>query len=315
MAGLIATRLGVVLLTLLIVSGVVFVATEMLPGDAVEIMLGQNATPEAVAGLRAAMHLDQPAVIRYLLWLKGLLAGDLGKSVVNGVPVVTLISGRLGSSLALAGLTALVAVPVSLLLGITAAMWRGTLHDRIVGFLTIAVVSVPEFLVATIAVMVFAVQLRWLPAISSINNAHSFTALLRAFAMPMITLSFVVSAQMIRMTRAAVIDTLRSPYVEMAVLKGIGPGRIVLHHALPTAVGPIANAVALSLSYLLGGVIVVEAIFNYPGVAKLMVDAVSTRDMPLIQACSMIFSTGYLLLVLVADVLGIVFNPRLLHAS
>jgi len=311
MKRLIANRFGTMVLTLLIVSIAVFAATEMLPGDVAEIVLGQSATPEAVKGLREAMNLDQPAIVRYLVWLKNLALGDLGKSLTNGVPVASLIGERLGNSLVLAGCAALISVPVSLLLGITAAIWLDSLYDRIVGVLTISAVSVPEFLVATVAVMVFAVQLRWLPALSSLNNVHSVTDLLRVFAMPVMTLSFVISAQMIRMTRAAVIEALRSPYIEMAVLKGVHPSSIVLQHALPNTVGPVANAVALSLSYLLGGVIIVETIFNYPGVAKLMVDAVSTRDMPLIQACAMIFSFSYLLLVMIADMLAILFNPRL----
>ncbi|NGO50827.1 ABC transporter permease [Allomesorhizobium camelthorni] len=313
MSRLIAARLGVMLLTLLIVSLAVFVATEMLPGDVAEIVLGQSATPEAVAGLREAMNLDRPAPVRYLLWLGGLLTGDPGVSLVNNIPVATLIGGRLGNSLLLAGVTAAFSVPIALTLGITAAMWRGRLYDRIVSFVTICVVSVPEFMVATLAVMIFAVQLRWLPALSFANDVQSLGELLRVFAMPVISLSFVISAQMIRMTRAAVIDTLQSPYVEMAVLKGAGQTRAVLAHALPNAIGPIANAVALSLSYLLGGVIIVETIFNYPGIAKLMVDGVATRDMPLIQTCAMIFCFSYLVLVTTADICAIVSNPRLRH--
>ena len=213
----------------------------------------------------------------------------------------------------MASVTAAFPVPIALTLGITAAMWRGTLCDRIISFFTISVVSVPEFLVATLAVLLFAVHLRRLPALSFANDVSSLGELLRVFAMPVISLSFVVSAQMIRMTRAAVIDTLASPYVEMAKLKGAGTRRLVLSHALPNAIGPIANAVALSLSYLLGGVIIIETIFNYPGLAKLMVDGVATRDMPLIQACAMIFCTAFLILVTLADVTAIVSNPRLRH--
>jgi peptide/nickel transport system permease protein len=308
---LVANRIGVMLVTMLFVSMIVFATTEMLPGDVAEIVLGQNATPEAVKGLRQAMNLDEPAVLRYLSWLKNLMVGDLGQSLVNNIPISDMLGARLGNSLLLAGFTALVSVPIALLLGTTAAIWRGTPYDYIVGALTISVVSVPEFLVATVAVLVFSVHLHWLPALSSLNNIHSITDLLRVFAMPVMVLSFVISAQMIRMTRAVVIEALRSPYIEMATLKGVSPTGIVLKHALPNTVGPVANAVALSLSYLLGGVIIVETIFNYPGVAKLMVDAVSTRDMPLIQACAMIFSFSYLMLVTIADILAIIFNPRL----
>jgi peptide/nickel transport system permease protein len=313
MTRLIGARLAVMLATLLFISLVVFTITELLPGDVAQIMLGQAATPEAVAGLREALNLDQPAPVRYLHWLGGLLTGDPGISLVNNMPVATLIGSRLGNSLLLASVTAAFSVPIALTLGITAAMWRGTLYDRIVSFFTISVVSVPEFLVATLAVLLFAVHLRWLPALSFANDVSSLGELLRVFAMPVISLSFVVSAQMIRMTRAAVIDTLTMPYVEMAKLKGAGTRRLVLSHALPNAIGPIANAVALSLSYLLGGVIIIETIFNYPGLAKLMVDGVATRDMPLIQACAMIFCTAFLILVTLADITAIVSNPRLRH--
>jgi peptide/nickel transport system permease protein len=313
MLRLVAARLGIMLLTLLFISLAVFAITEMLPGDVAQIVLGQSATPEAVAGLRKAMHLDRPAPIRYLIWLGGLLRGDPGVSLVNSIPVATLIGGRLGNSLLLAGVTALFAVPAALTLGVTAAMWRGSVYDRAVSFFAISVVSVPEFLVATLAVLIFSVHLRWLPALSFANDVSSLGELLRVFAMPVISLSFVISAQMIRMTRAAVIDTLSSPYVEMAALKGARRTRIVLVHALPNAIGPIANAVALSLSYLLGGVIIVETIFNYPGLAKLMVDGVATRDMPLIQAGSMIFCLAFLILVTLADVVAILSNPKLRH--
>ena len=310
---LILGRIGVAVVTLLIVSLIVFAATEMLPGDVVEILLGQAATPEAVAGLREAMNLDQPAIVRFAGWLGGLLHGDLGHSYANRMAVADLIGGRLANTLKLAALTTAFSVPIALLLGITTAIWRGSLFDRAVSSIVVAVISVPEFLVATLAVLVFAVWLDWLPALSFGGDTSDIWAVLRAYAMPVITLSFVVSAQMIRMTRAAVIETLKAPYVEMAFLKGASRSRMVLRHALPNAIGPIINAMALSLSYLLGGVIIVETIFNYPGIAKLMVDAVSTRDLPLIQGCAMIFCLGYLTLITIADVVAILANPRLRH--
>ncbi len=308
---LVIQRLGIALLTLIIVSFAVFFATELLPGDVAEILLGQAATPEAVAGLRSAMGLDEPAFSRFIGWLVGLAGGDLGTSYVNNTEVVDLLSGRLSNSLRLAGVTTLVSVPIALSLGIGAAMWRGSLFDRVVTVLTISVISVPEFMVATLAVLIFAVWLDWLPALSYGVDTSSLGAMLKAYAMPVSTLSFVISAQMIRMTRAAVIETINTPYVEMALLKGASRKRMVLVHALPNALGPIANAVALSLSYLVGGVIIVETIFNYPGVAKLMVDAVSTRDLPLIQSCAMIFCVSYLLLITLADLIAILSNPRL----
>ncbi|MBB5551281.1 ABC transporter permease [Rhizobium sp. MC63] len=308
---LIASRLLIAVVTLIIVSFAVFFATTMLPGDTASILLGQAATPEAVEGLRKAMHLDQPAFLRFVYWMMGLLSGDLGTSYANDMPIADLIGGRFANSMKLAGITALFAVPIALTLGITAAMMRGTLYDRAVTVLTIGVISVPEFMIATSAVLFFAVYLQWLPAISLTNEAKTFTDMLRVYAMPVITLTFGVSAQMIRMTRAAVIETLNTPYAEMALLKGASRSRIVLKHALPNALGPIVNAVALSLSYLLGGVIIVETIFNYPGIAKLMVDAVATRDLPLVQTCAMVFCVGYLILITLADIVAILSNPRL----
>lgn len=308
---LVMSRLLITAITLVIVSFAVFFATMMLPGDTATILLGQAATPEAVAGLRTAMHLDEPAIIRFIRWFEGLLTGDLGTSYANDMPIADLVAGRFINTLKLAGVTALFSVPIALTLGITAATMRGSLYDRIVTVVTIGVISVPEFMVATSAVLLFAVYLKWLPALSFANEVHSITDLLRVYAMPVVTLTFVVSAQMIRMTRAAVVETLTTPYVEMALLKGASRKRIVLKHALPNALGPIVNAVALSLSYLLGGVIIVETIFNYPGIAKLMVDAVATRDLPLIQSCAMIFCVGYLILITLADILAILSNPRL----
>ncbi|MBB4953680.1 peptide/nickel transport system permease protein [Agrobacterium vitis] len=308
---LVLNRLAIAVVTLVIVSLTVFIATTLLPGDTATMLLGQAATPEAVAGLRKAMHLDEPAVWRFLQWVAGMAHGDLGISYANNLPITQLISDRFANSMKLAGITTLVAVPLALTLGITSAMMRGSLYDRIVTVLTIGVISVPEFMIATSAVLVFAVYLKWLPALSFANEVHSFEGFVRVYAMPVLTLTFGVSAQMIRMTRAAVIETLNTPYVEMALLKGASRRRIVLRHALPNALGPIVNAMALSLSYLLGGVIIVETIFNYPGIAKLMVDAVSTRDLPLIQSCAMIFCLGYLALITAADIIAILSNPRL----
>ena len=308
---LVIGRLGIGVLTLLIVSLVVFVLTSLLPGDAAQEQLGQEATPEALAALRARLGLDQPVHLRYLSWLGGLVTGNPGVSLVNGMAVDDLIASRLPNTLKLAAATALIAVPLALAIGILSAMYRGSIFDRYTNMLAVFLVSVPEFLIATIAVLIFAVKLGWLSALSRSVEVDSFLQLLSVYAMPVLTLCCVLVAQMARMTRAAVIDQLSAPYVEMALLKGARPVRVVLRHALPNAIGPIANAVALSLSYLLGGVVIVETIFNYPGIATLMVNAVVTRDMPLVQACVMLFSLGFLLLVLIADIIAIVSNPRL----
>jgi len=313
LAAIVLARVAVGLVTLVVVSAIIFAITSLLPGDAAQAVLGQAATPEAVAALRAKYGLDQHAVLRYLSWLAGLATGDLGRSYTADLPVAELIAGRLPKSLLLAATTAAVSVPIALTIGIASAMWRGGLLDRALNLATLSMVAVPEFLVATIAVLVFAVKLGWLSALSNAQDIASPVQFLRAYAMPVLTLCFVIIAQMARMTRAAVIDQLSASYVEMAVLKGAAPTRVALRHALPNAIGPIANAVALSVSYLLGGVVIVEAIFSYPGIATLMVDAVTNRDMPIVQGCAMIFCAGYLLLVLVADLIAIAANPRLRH--
>lgn len=308
---LIARRIGSAVIILLLVSVVVFTISNMLPTDAAEAKLGQSATLELLAALRTELGLDKPAHIRYLNWLSGLFTGDLGQSLANDVPVSELIASRLPKSLVLAAVTAAVSVPLALLIGILSAMYAGTRLDRGLNVVTLSMVAMPEFLVATIAVLVFAVNLHWFSALSSAPPDATIGQFLRAYAMPVMTLCLVIVAQMSRMTRAAVIDQLNQPYIEMALLKGAPPTRVVLRHALPNAIGPIANAVALSLSHLLGGVIIVEVIFSYHGVASLMVDAVTNRDMALLQACVMIFCFAYLVLVLIADTCGIIFNPKL----
>lgn len=308
---LIGKRFASSLLTLLLVSLVVFTIAQLLPGDAAQEALGQSATAEQVAALRHEMGLDRPAHERYASWLSGMVSGDPGQSLVANLPVSEVISSRLPNSLLLAALSALVAVPVALAIGIGSAMNRGGKLDRALNISTLSMVAVPEFLVATLAVLIFSVKLRWLPSIALVADDMSWGDYLRGAAMPILCLSIVVIAQMARMTRAAVIDQMDRPYVEMAVLKGVAPVRVVLRHIMPNAVAPIVNAMALSLSYLLGGAIIVETIFNYPGLASLMVNAVTSRDMPLLQACAMIFCAAYLILMLIADVTAILANPRL----
>ena len=307
---LIARRAGAGILTLLIVSAVVFFITSLLPGDAAQMILGQNATPETVAALRAQLGLDQPLLLRYFSWLGGMLQGDFGTSFASHLPVMQLVAQRIPATFELAAITTLICVPLALLIGITAAMTRGSLLDRVLVIGTMATVAVPEFLVATVAVLIFAVKLHWVSAMSFGSPNMDLVSYLKAYALPVLTLCCVLVAQMARMTRAAIINQLDSPYLEMALLKGVSPLRAVLRHALPNAVGPIANAISLSLSYLFGGVIIIETIFSYPGLASQLVDAVSNRDLPVVQFCVMLFAGCYLLLLLLADVLTIAFNPK-----
>lgn len=312
-AQLIVKRIGLAFLTLLLVSAVIFTISGLLPGDAAQEVLGQSATPEQVAALRQEMGLDKPGPIRYFRWLGGLTTGDPGHSMVANKPVADIISERLPNTLILAALTTLVAVPLAFLIGISSAIARGRKLDRWLNVLTLSMVALPEFLVATIAVLVFAVKLLWLPSIALIPEDPTLGEFLRAYAMPVIVLGVGVIAQLGRMIRAAIIAELDRPYVEMARLKGVQPTRLIFRHVLPNAIGPIVNAMALSLSYLFGGAIIVETIFSYPGLASLMVNAVTSRDMPLLQACAMIFCATYLLLVLIADTVAILANPRLRH--
>lgn len=304
-------RLGLGVITLWVVSLLVFAGTEILPGDVAEAILGQSATPEAVAAIRAELNLDRPAVVRYFEWLGNFLRGDLGMSLSAEMPITDLISDRLRNTLMLAGLTAAFSIPLALAMGLAAAMFPGGRVDRLVTVSTLFLLSVPEFFIAATLVLIFAVHLKWLPAITYVTEQESPWLLVKSLALPILTLTTSVVAHMARMTRAAVINVMTSPYIEMAILKGVPRARIVLRHALRNAVGPVVNVVALNLAYLVSGVVIVETVFAYPGLAKLMVDAVSRRDMPLVQACAMIFCTAYILLILVADVLAILANPRL----
>ncbi|MEW6267628.1 MAG: ABC transporter permease [Thermodesulfobacteriota bacterium] len=313
MIRLIVKRLAVSIVTLWVVTIMVFAGTELLPGDVAEAILGQSATPETVAGLRGQLGLDRPAQVRYLTWLRGFVSGDLGVSLASGVPITKLIKERLGNTLFLAAVTAVMAVPIAILLGLLAAMFPGSLFDRAVSVLTLCLVAIPEFLSGSILVLIFAVYLGWLPAIAYITEFRSVGQLLSSLAMPILTLSFSITAQMARMTRATVLNIMDSSYIEMALLKGVSRGRIIFRHSIINVIGPIANVVALNLTFLVGGVVIVETIFAFPGLAKLIVDAVSTRDFPVVQSCAMVFCAAYILFMLIADIVAIVSNPKLWH--
>ena len=314
----ILSRLGLSVVTLWVVSVLIFVMTNLLPGDIAQIMLGQTATPENTAALRAKLGLDKPAHIQYFVWLGNIALGDLGISKAGlgaglGTPIVEMLGPRVINTLRLTAMVSVVAIPISLFLGLIAAMHPGTRLDRMVTFSTLSLISVPEFLVATFLVLIFAVHLGWLPSVVFLRGGESGWLLIKTLAMPILTLIIVVSSQIIRMTRATVLNVMSSPYIEMAILKGVPRKKIILRHALLNAIGPIVNVIALNLAWLVGGVVVVEQIFSYPGLAKLMVEAVLLRDLPLVQACAMIFCTTYIVLIFVADMASILSNPRLRH--
>jgi peptide/nickel transport system permease protein len=313
MMRMVLQRLGIGIATLFVVSVIVFLITSILPGDVASIILGQSATPETLAALRAELGMDQPGYVRYFSWLGNMVSGDLGISKAGGATISSLIDSRIWNTLMMAGLVSLISIPISITLGLWAAMHPGTKLDRIVTFGTLSTISVPEFFIATIMVLIFAVKLKWLPATLYLTGNESWIELLKAMAMPLITLVIVVSAQMIRMTRAGILNVMSSPYIEMAILKGVPRKRIILRHALYNAIGPIVNVIALNLAYLVSGVVIVETIFSYPGLAKLMIDGVQTRDLPLVQACAMIFCAVYVVLILLADIASILSNPRLRH--
>lgn len=310
---LVAQRLALGLGTLLVVSVLIFAGTELLPGDLAEAILGQAATPQAVANIRAELGLDRPAVVRYVEWLTGFLHGDLGMSLANRQPVATMIAGRLMNTLFLAACAAIVAVPISVGLGILAARYRESWLDKGISVITLAAISMPEFFIGYMLIFVFAVKLFWAPSIASIYAGMSLAQTLSAIALPVATLALVVLAHMMRMTRAAIINVMSSPYIEMAELKGLSRSRIILRHALPNALAPIINVIVLNLAFLVVGVVVVEVVFVYPGMGQLMVDHVAKRDVPVVQACGMIFAATYILLNMTADILSILANPRLRH--
>lgn len=305
-------RLALGLLSLLIVSIIIFTAVSMLPGDFASAVLGRSATPETVAAFQQKLGLDQPWPLRYVHWLGGALLGDFGNSFTSR-PVSAVIGSRLVNTLALAAATAVIAVPLAVSLGIVCARYRNRPIDRFLSAITLASISLPEFFIAYVVMMFLAARLHIFPTLSSIRPGMDFGEHLYRMALPVLTLLFVTLAHMMRNTRAALITVMSHPYIEMARLKGEPEMRIVLRHALPNAIGPIASVVAINLAYLIAGVVVVEVVFVYPGIGQTMVDAVRNRDVPVVQACALIFAATYIVLNLVADIISIVSNPRLLH--
>lgn len=305
-------RIALGFLSLLIVSLVIFAAVNLLPGDFANAILGRSATPETVAALRDQLGLNLPWYHRYLSWLLRALVGDFGQSF-SSRPVSQIIVPRLINTLHLAALTALIAVPLAVMLGTLAALYRNRFLDRLLSASSLASISVPEFFFAYILMLIFAIKLHWLPSLSSIRPTMHVGEQLLRMILPILTLTFVILAHMMRNTRASIISVMSRPFIEMAQLKGESAIRVVVRHALPNVIGPIASVIALNLAYLVAGVVVIEVVFVYPGIGQTMVDAVRNRDVPVIQACALIFSVTYIALNLIADIIAIVSNPRLLH--
>ena len=311
LASMITKRIVFGVLTLLAISLLIFVGVEALPGDLAEAVLGQNATPETVQAFRTELKLDLPPHVRYFAWIGDFVHGELGNSLTNGRPIADVIGWRFANSLFLAATAALFAIPLAIFLGLLAAIYRDSWFDKLISITTLAAVSLPEFFVAYILIAVFSVQIFLFPSISAINEQMSFLQKIHAIFLPCLTLSMVVVGHMMRMTRAAIINVLSSPFIEMAELKGISRRRIIIKHALPNALSPIINVVVLNLAYLVVGVVVVEVVFVYPGLGQLLVDAVSKRDLPVVQASGLIFASTYVVLNLTADILSMLSNPKL----
>ncbi len=312
-AKLIAQRIALGILLLLAVSVLIFAGTQILPGDVAQSILGQSATPTALENLRRDLGLDQPAYVRYFTWLGGVLTGDLGTALTTRQDIATTLMPRLWNTLFLAFWAAVVSVPLAIILGLLAVRYRNGPIDKLISGFALASTSLPEFFIGYLLILFFAVKHQWFPSISTIYDGMPLLTKLHAIVLPVTVLVLVVLAHMMRMTRAAILNVMQSAYIETAELKGVGQFDIIRKHALPNAVAPIINVVMLNLAFLVVGVVVVEVIFVYPGMGQYLVDHVAKRDVPVVQAVGLIFATVYIGLNIVADVAGILTNPRLRH--
>ena len=310
---LVAQRLALGALLLFAASALIFGLTEVLPGDAAQALLGQSATPENLANLREEMGLDRPAVTRYVEWLGGIVTGDLGNALTNKLPIAEQVSRRMSATLFLAFWAAIISVPLAILLGLIAVRYQNRWPDKLISGITLASISLPEFMISYILVFFFAVKLFWAPSFASVSPGIPLLAQLHAISLPVAVLTLVVLAHMMRMTRAAILNVMQSAYIETAELKGLTAFTVIRKHAFPNAIAPIVNVVMINLAYLVVGVVVVEVVFAYPGMGQYLVDAVVKRDVPVVLACGVIFAAVYIILNIVADVVSILANPRLRH--
>ncbi len=310
---LVAQRVALGILLLFAASALIFVGTQVLPGDVAQSILGQSATPETLANLREELGLNTPPLTRYFVWLGGVLQGDLGVALTNGQNIAEAMGKRLGNTLFLAGCAAIVAVPLAIGLGLLSVRYRNRWPDKVISTVTLATISVPEFLIGYIVVFIFSVQFRLLPSLATVYDGMPLGERLYAISLPVLVLVLAVLGHMMRTTRAAILNVLESAYVETAELKGLSPFTIIARHALPNAVAPVITVVMLNMAFLVVGVVVVEVVFVYPGMGQYLVDHVSKRDVPVVQACGLVFAAIYISLNLVADLVSILANPRLRH--
>ncbi len=310
---LVAQRLALGILLLFAASILIFGGTMMLPGDVAQQILGQSATPQALENLRADLGLNEPPVSRYFSWLGGILQGDLGTALTNGRDIAESLSGRLKNTLFLAFWAAVISVPLAIFLGLLAVRYKDRWPDKLISGVTLTTISIPEFMIGYVLIYWISIQLGWFSSVAIINDSMSLGQKLNAIAIPVMVLTLVVLAHMMRMTRAAILNVMQSAYIETAELKGMGMLKIISKHAFPNAIAPIVNVVMINLAYLVVGVVVVEVVFAYPGMGQYLVDHVTKRDVPVVQACGLIFAAVYICLNLIADIVSILANPRLRH--
>lgn len=310
---LVAQRVTLGLLLLFAVSLLIFLGTEALPGDVAQAILGQSATPEALANLRESLGLNRPAYVRYFDWLGGVLTGDFGVALTNGQDIGQAIGQRLGNTLFLASCAAVISVPLAILLGLIAARYNGRWPDKVISGITLSTISLPEFVAAYFVIFLLTQVIPIFQPVAMVFPGMSFLDRLQAVALPVIVLVLVVLAHMMRMTRAAILNVMQSAYIETAELKGLSPMRVIWQHAFPNAIAPIISVVVLNLAYLVVGVVVVEVVFGYNALGQYLVDHVAKRDLPVVQAVGLIFAAVYIGLNILADVISIIANPRLRH--
>ncbi len=310
---LVVQRIALGLLLLWAVSLLIFLGTEALPGDVAQAILGQSATPEALANLRESLGLNQPSYLRYFQWLGGILTGDFGTALTNGQDIGQAIGQRLGNTLFLATCAAVISVPLAILLGLIAARYNGRWPDKVISGVTLSTISLPEFVAAYFVIFLLTQLIPIFQPVAMVFPGMSFWERLNAVALPVIVLVLVVLAHMMRMTRAAILNVMQSAYIETAELKGLSPMRVIWQHALPNAIAPIVSVVVLNLAYLVVGVVVVEVVFSYNALGQYLVDHVAKRDLPVVQAVGLIFAAVYIGLNILADVIAIIANPRLRH--
>jgi peptide/nickel transport system permease protein len=311
-SGFIVRRLLLGLLVLVLVSIVVFLATQALPGDPARAILGRSATPASLAHLRRLLHLDRPALDQYWTWIAGLVHGNLGISLEAQQPVTKLLAPKLVNSAVLVAIAAIVSIPLSVAIGSWAALKREKVFDALSSNLLLVLAALPEFVVALVLVILFATTVSsLLPAISTIPPGSRPWDHISALVLPSLTLVIAVAPYVARIMRASMIEVLESDYVEMARLKGLPERTVLVRHALPNALGPVFQVIALNLAYLAGGIVIVEFVFNYGGIGSALQEAVVNHDLPVVQALAMLIAAVYVVLNLLADVATILVTPRL----